>query len=320
MLLSIWNQHGLFTLIPDKGLLLAPSPELIQSLIEERERMRSELKALCADEERLEDHAADLARSSADSFITTNQYINFRQRDIRQLERLMRSLLTQLAQLYEQGEITPHDLEQLFNQHALRVSRLLLETNGVQVFQLVDHQLMLRRVPCAEYEASFQLDLLRIKVDDLREPVLDLGCGAQAMLVRALREQGIEAYGLERLEQIDRPFIYAANWLDFHFVPDKWGTIISNMAFSNHFWHHHIRKDGDYAAYAQKYMEILRSLQVGGCFIYAPGLPFIEGILEESGDSYTVIRRELDPPLFEPEEGEGLHGSRWYVARVRRNR
>jgi hypothetical protein len=49
-------------------------------------------------------------------------------------------------------------------------------------------------------------------------------------------------------------------------------------------------------------------------------LPFVEDILTDSGDDYTVIRRPLDPFPFAQEETEELHGSRWYAVSVRRNR
>ncbi|MFD1423343.1 class I SAM-dependent methyltransferase [Laceyella tengchongensis] len=320
MLRSLWQQHGLFTKQGDKGLLLVPPPTLVSAFIAEQERYTAELAAICADGEQLNQQATDFARFTMASLLATNQYLNFRQRDIRRLERMMRSFLLDLADLCQQGKVTPARLTQVFNKQALKVSQWLLESNGLHAFQLEGDQVLVRRVPCAEYDASFQLELLQIEPANLREPVLDIGCGAQALLVNALREQGIDAYGLERLDQVENPFIYAANWLDFHFVPDKWGTIISNMAFSNHFWHHHIRKDGDYASYAQKYMEILRSLQVGGSFVYAPGLPFVEDILTDSSDDYTVIRRPLDPFPFAQEETEELHGSRWYAVSVRRNR
>jgi hypothetical protein len=60
------------------------------------------------------------------------------------------------------------------------------------------------------------------------------------------------------------------------------------MAFSNHFIHHNLRADGDFEIYAKKYMEILKSLKLGGRFIYAPSLSFMEEILISSTGSYAV--------------------------------
>jgi hypothetical protein len=58
------------------------------------------------------------------------------------------------------------------------------------------------------------------------------------------------------------------------------GTITSNLGFSNHFNHHHLRKDGHFIEYAKTFMDILNSLKIGGSFYYAPDLPFIEKYLD----------------------------------------
>lgn len=62
----------------------------------------------------------------------------------------------------------------------------------------------------------------------------------------------------------------------------KWGTIVSNLGFSNHFNHHNLREDGNFIKYAKTYMNILYSLKPGECFHYAPDLPFIEKYLDEN--------------------------------------
>lgn len=130
--------------------------------------------------------------------------------------------------------------------------------------------------------------LLGIYLSKVKQPVLDIGCGQQANLVHFLRKNDIVVYGLDRNVQNLNNKIYQVDWLEYTYVPDTWGTVISHMAFSNHFMHHHLRPDGDYEKYATKYMEILKSLKIGGSFIYAPGLSFMEEILISTFDSYTV--------------------------------
>ena len=83
-------------------------------------------------------------------------------------------------------------------------------------------------------------------------------------------------------------FLFQINWLESTFPSNTWGTVISHMAFSNHFTHHHLKTDGKFEAYARKYMEILNALKVGGSFIYTPGLSFIEELLIASNDSFAV--------------------------------
>ncbi len=320
MRLILKEQIIRLTLQTEERIHLTPTPNVVNAFLAEQASIQAELNARRIQKAKWREFAEELAQALIQTLMTANQYMNFLQQDICRLERLFLSLLEQLAAFYEQRERTREMLVHILKQHGFKVNRFLLETNGSH-FQLVEKdQLMVRRVPCSEYEAPFQFELLGIERDRLQEPVLDLGCGSQARLVQALREQGVEAYGLERMASGETPFIYAVNWLDFSFVPDKWGTVISNMAFSNHFWHHHIHKAGYYTTYAKKYMEILRSLQVGGSFIYAPGLPFIEPLLEKSGDTYTVFCRELDQPSFELDILEGIDSSRWYVTQVIRER
>jgi hypothetical protein len=89
----------------------------------------------------------------------------------------------------------------------------------------------------------------------------------------------------------DGPYLASADWLRFPLANSRWGTVISHMAFSNHFRHHHHRRGDGYRDYAFRYMEILDSLAVGGSFHYAPGLPFIEGFLAR--DRFDVTVRDV---------------------------
>ncbi len=135
-----------------------------------------------------------------------------------------------------------------------------------------------REVVCAEYSPALQLELLGITVPTLLAPVLDVGCGPGAALVRFLRAQGVAAEGLDRLApaQAGR----AGDWLTHPYGNARWGTVLSHLGFSLHFLHYH-QAPGDRAyAYARAYMAILRSLRLGGRFAYTPSLPFIEALLD----------------------------------------
>jgi hypothetical protein len=149
---------------------------------------------------------------------------------------------------------------------------------------------VLDAVACFEYNPNLQLDILEIDLNNLIQPILDIGCGENALLVKFLRERGIEAYGIDRYEAHYK-FVKKADWLEYSYGKDKWGTIISNLGFSNHFVHHHLRKDGNYIAYARKYMEIVKSIKRSGSFYYAPTLPFIEEYME--ANTYIIKHKEL---------------------------
>ena len=110
---------------------------------------------------------------------------------------------------------------------------------------------------------------------------MDIGCGKQGRLMKFLKNNGIEVYGIDRFFFADNNVINS-DWLEYDYGIEKWGTIVSNLGFSNHFKHHNLRQDGNIIEYGKKYMEILRSLKIGGRFHYAPGLPFIEEYLDNT--------------------------------------
>ena len=144
-------------------------------------------------------------------------------------------------------------------------------------------------LPCAEYSESLQFEILRIDPDTIREPFLDIGCGEKATLVKAIRARGKEAVGMDQYQPADDSgCVLRANWLEFSFVPDYWGTIVSHMAFSNHFIRA-IKTDPELAAWYQAvYREILESLVPGGAFCYTPALPRAEAFIDRA--RFTVER------------------------------
>lgn len=142
-----------------------------------------------------------------------------------------------------------------------------------------------REAICAEYSPSLQLEVLGVPAHAALEPVLDVGCGVNAALVRYLRDEGLLAYGIDRAAPEDDVAL-RADWLSFGFGTGRWGTVVSHLAFSLHFLRHHLgggpTSNALALAHAEAYMRILSSLRVGGSFAYAPALPFIEGLLPAS--------------------------------------
>ncbi len=175
--------------------------------------------------------------------------------------------------------------------HFLRLRHVLKQTNPfAETLYSIDSR-FLEPVPCFEYSPSLQRDVLGIDINDLTEPVLDIGCGKEARLVEFLRSRGIETYGMDRFVE-PSPYLIRTSWLEFDFQSDRWGTVLSHLGFSNHFRHHHHRGDGDYVRYAQTYLSILSSLKIGGRFHYTPGLEFIEQHLDYR--HYVMKRKSLD--------------------------
>ncbi len=210
---------------------------------------------------------------SLEAFYKLNQYYYFSNGDKEKLKAIYANLLQYLK--------CHNDLFLYEENHYNNLRRWLAETNPFAMKLYADKNEILQGVVCKEYNALLQLDLLHIDLDSIEEPVLDIGCGKNGELVNFLRKSGIEAFGFDR-SLADTAYCKNFDWFDFKFEKEKWGTIISNLGFSNHFNHHHLRTDGNYVAYAQTYMQILHSLKLGGTFYYAPGLPFIEKFIDKT--------------------------------------
>lgn len=101
----------------------------------------------------------------------------------------------------------------------------------------------------------------------------------------------MEVYGIDRFS-FDAANLFNNDWLEFDYGREKWGTIISNLGFSNHFNHHHLREDGNYIGYGKTFINILNSLKLGGSFHYAPDLPFIEKYLDTT--RFALKKQEVN--------------------------
>lgn len=210
------------------------------------------------------------------TFWNANQFMDIRKKQIVELRNIYELLWKDI--LHEIKEL-PVDFDELQKRHLQRLTAWLEKSNAFTKTVNKKDQPEIAKVICAEYSALLQLQLLRIDWNEMKQPVLDIGCGEHSHLVTFLKENGIESFGLDRIVSEPSEQLIQANWLEFNFEPGKWGTIISNHSFSLHFMNHHLRADGDYMAYAEKYNEILNSLSPGGIFYYAPDLPFIESYL-----------------------------------------
>jgi hypothetical protein len=142
-------------------------------------------------------------------------------------------------------------------------------------------------IVCEEYSPQLQIDLLRLDVQTLRQPLLDIGCGSRAGLTRHLRALGIDAYGIDRQIEQGETYLQQTDWLDYELDPDTWGTIVSNMAFTNHLHYVGCHNPAQLELYLQKFKEMIEALTIGGSFHYAPSVPLVEERLDP-----TVYRVE----------------------------
>ena len=233
----------------------------------------------------LVDYAIDRA---IEEFCRVNQYYSFDTKARTELRTIYEILFESLGNT----AVSPADLSKA---HYERLQKWLISTNpfSEKIYSKTDHKIV--PVACAEYSSELQTALLHLDVSNLLQPLLDLGCGKHGNLVQSLNSLGLDAWGIDRFAFND-PRLLTADWLEFNYEKEKWGTIISNLGFSNHFIHHNLREDGNYLAYAKTYMNILHSLKKGGRFHYAPDLPFIEKYIDIS--LFEITKYEMSESNF----------------------
>jgi len=223
-----------------------------------------------------------------EEFCRMNQYYTFDA----QLKKSLRNLYTGLFSAIRNN---PSELASIAEWHLTNLKNWLSETNPFAAKLYESKAEILEHVACSEDSAELQIDILQIDTEQITGPVLDIGCGKQGNLVKYFRQSGIEAFGIDRFVKNDL-YLSGSDWLTFEYGVEKWGTITSNLGFSNHFYHHHLRNDGSFISYAKKYMDILNSLKIGGSFHYAPDLPFIEQYLDK--EKYRLTKQNVGEENF----------------------
>lgn len=218
-----------------------------------------------------------------EEFCRVNQYYSFSSNTKNDLRIIY-------SQLFDKIQTKAYSLEEIPKQHYENLKDWIKKNNlfAETYYKTEDKQVV--PVACAEYSPELQFNILHLDISNIIQPVLDIGCGKQGYLVNYFLKQKIECIGIDRLS-FNNSNLINADWLEYNYGKDKWGTIISNLGFSNHFIHHNLRKDGNYIEYAKTYMNILNSLKTGGSFHYAPDLPFIEKYLDNS--QYSIKKFDI---------------------------
>ena len=223
-------------------------------------------------------------QKAMEAFFRVNQYYAF---DAAAKQDL-RKIYSELFAAIRAGTDPP---EELSKQHYAKLKDWLKTKNPFAEKLYGDLDEQVKPVPCSEYRAKLQIDILHLDMASLKPPVLDVGCGRQGQFVHYCRQLGIESVGIDRYT-FDDPGFITADWLEFEYGTDKWGAIVSHLGFSNHFHHHHLREDGNYLEYGRVYMKILHALKVEGRFYYAPALPFIESYLD--GRQFSLTKYDVE--------------------------
>ncbi|WP_101772489.1 methyltransferase domain-containing protein [Peptostreptococcus faecalis] len=215
-------------------------------------------------------------------FYSVNQYIYFSKNS----KKIIKFIAYKLLDLLSNLSLT---LEKIEENHFNSIKMMIKNTNPIIYNINRDKGIYVQKFACSEYSSSFIKEVLNLNYIKINEPVLDIGCGSEGNLVNDFNKKGIEIYGFDI--NAKNKEISNKDWFDFKYGVNKWGTIISNLSFCSHFLHHHLNNSNLIEIYAITYMKIINSLKLGGAFIYAPSLPFIEDLLPK--DKYFTSKHEV---------------------------
>ncbi len=208
-------------------------------------------------------------------------------------------------------QLSPEDVQDLKSIYSTTYARIDT-TNFEMVMQIHFHQLSswikrfypgsfpkalktnsrIGNVINREYSVGLIEDIYNIKLQNLKEPIIDIGCGRNALLVNELLLlEKDDILGIDRFLNIINKKALEVSWFDFRFEKNTWNTVFANMSFSNNLLYAMKYKEGSICEYYLKYKEIIESLRVGGVFYYAPSLTCIEERLDAR---YSIERTEKE--------------------------
>ena len=273
------SRLSLYEALVSEGGSFEPDAELVGHLIRHRKELSSWMRASL--EEPREGRPGQGPEASLRALLAPwlqekNQFLRVDGEAARRLDALYRRAIGETARALSSRTSDAEAAEELrgvWEAHRGRLASFARDRLGETP----------RDAVCAAYSPTLQLAVLGLAPEDLREPVLDVGCGPDAAFVEHLREGGFEAHGIDRAAPEATDGVVAADWLGFAYGEGVWGTVVSHLGLSLHFLRHHLAP-GPVAealalAHAEAYSRVLRSLRVGGAFHYAPALPFVEALL-----------------------------------------
>ena len=229
--------------------------------------------------QKVEDFSGTLYNYFVHECVMNNQYICLSKNEYNAVLNLYKELIYNLRAL-SIDEVSYEDVQTIVKNHREKLIEIISRKDDE-----VDKKII---IPCSEYNADLQIKILRIDSNSITDPIIDIGCGKDAKLVNLLKKQYKNVYGIDQYYSI-QDNIVRNNWFDFHFEPNTWGTVISHMAFSNHFRRSITFKTDELGRYISKYKEILASLKINGKFVYCPRIPEIEESLITSGYEITCF-------------------------------
>lgn len=136
------------------------------------------------------EHMSDLITKTLQDL---NQFLIFGSAGKNAVKKVYEQFLVSVKNLCLKSNLKAEDITAVFLQHYINLRNALITTNGTKVFEQYKLSPIVSKKVCSEYTPQFQLEVLHIDIAELKEPVLDLGCGQSAGLVKYLVEQGVDA-------------------------------------------------------------------------------------------------------------------------------
>ena len=236
--------------------------------------------------DKLENMAEDAAASFASKIYAMNQYIQI---DGHAKESLKQIYIESWQELVETQQVE----STIRNHHYPRISAFVEAVYPESLSSGLRSAIELGRVPSSEYSAELQKGILRLELESIREPVLDIGCGAEGNLVRFMRSQKMEAYGIDRFIRNKTGYLIEADWFDYEYGLGKWGSIVSNLSLANHL-RYALRYDhAKVPQYLKTFSKVLDSLSKGGTFTFAPAVEQLEKHIDQR--QHRIEKWEISP-------------------------
>ena len=91
-------------------------------------------------------------------------------------------------------------------------------------------------------------------------------------MVHFLRSKNLKAYGTDRSVKVEIDYLLEADWFEYDYGSNKWGTIVSNLSFANHLVYAQKYEVAKVTRYLNTFSKILDSLKIGGTFAFAPAV------------------------------------------------
>jgi len=212
-----------------------------------------------------------MTRESLRSFYAMNQYIHASVQEVALLKLVYAALMKELG--------GTNSIERVSSQHFQHLADWLKAVDPLLMTIYADAGEKITPVVCENYSPDFLMSLYDLKVEQLSGPILDIGCGHDGLFVRFLRAHHLEARGFDRVIGTPESWLREVDWFSFDFEPSTWSLMLANQSFSLHFLHFHLREGDEVLPYARLYMKMIYALKPGGCFVYAPAIPFFESVL-----------------------------------------